>query len=140
MRRSIDESSIIGPGAHSVLYNAMIHPFTRMVIYGSIWYQGEANAGAPQHYTCLFSKMIAYWRQTWHARTNGSTDLLFPFGFVQVRDLYLFFVLFIRFYSCQRIPKIQRKLVVFHGFVGIKHLMLVTCQTMLFLEFSWLLL
>ncbi len=26
---------------YSSLYNAMIHPFTRMVIYGVIWYQGE---------------------------------------------------------------------------------------------------
>jgi hypothetical protein len=24
----------------SVLYNAMIYPFTRMVIKGAIWYQG----------------------------------------------------------------------------------------------------
>jgi hypothetical protein len=23
------------------LYNAMIHPFTRIVIYGAIWYQGK---------------------------------------------------------------------------------------------------
>ncbi len=25
---------------HSDIYNAMIYPFTRMVIYGAIWYQG----------------------------------------------------------------------------------------------------
>ena len=25
---------------NSVLYNAMIHPFTRMVIKGALWYQG----------------------------------------------------------------------------------------------------
>ena len=25
---------------NTVLYNAMIHPFTRMVIKGAIWYQG----------------------------------------------------------------------------------------------------
>jgi hypothetical protein len=28
--------------------------------------------------------MIQYWRQIWHERTNGSTDIEFPFGFVQV--------------------------------------------------------
>ena len=26
---------------NSDLYNAMMHPFTRMVIYGAIWYQGN---------------------------------------------------------------------------------------------------
>jgi hypothetical protein len=26
---------------NTVLYNAMIHPFTRMVIKGAIWYQGK---------------------------------------------------------------------------------------------------
>ncbi len=29
-------------------------------------------------------KMIEYWRETWHQRTNGNTNLQFPFGFVQV--------------------------------------------------------
>ena len=28
--------------------------------------------------------MIQYWRQTWNDRTNGTTDIEFPFGFVQV--------------------------------------------------------
>jgi sialate O-acetylesterase len=67
----------------SDLYNAMIYPFTRMVVYGSIWYQGESNAGNPT-YACKFAKMIEYWRQTWNTRTNGITDTQFPFGFVQV--------------------------------------------------------
>jgi sialate O-acetylesterase len=35
-------------------------------------------------YTCSFSKMITYWRQTWNERTNGTTDIDLPFGFVQV--------------------------------------------------------
>jgi hypothetical protein len=35
-------------------------------------------------YTCSFTKMITYWRQTWNERTNGITDIQFPFGFVQV--------------------------------------------------------
>jgi hypothetical protein len=26
---------------HSNLFNAMIYPFTRMVIHGAIWYQGK---------------------------------------------------------------------------------------------------
>jgi hypothetical protein len=86
---------------HSNLFNAMIYPFTRTAIYGSIWYQGsnhflmyfidfldftnagEANAGS-HTYACNFAKMIEYWRQIWNERTNGITDIQFPFGFVQV--------------------------------------------------------
>ena len=49
--------------------------------------KGESNAGAPTNYTCLFSKMIYYWRQTWSERTDGITDATFPFGFVQVGSL-----------------------------------------------------
>jgi len=33
--------------------------------------------------------MIEYWRQIWNQRTNGNTDLQFPFGFVQVRLIIL---------------------------------------------------
>jgi len=87
-------TSVAGPHNRTILYNAMIYPFTRMVIYGSIWYQGESNAGLPGNYSCLFAKMIYYWRQTWHERTNGSTDLEFPFGFVQVTDLFVFCLLY----------------------------------------------
>jgi hypothetical protein len=28
---------------NSDLFNAMIYPFTRMVIYGSVWYQGKTR-------------------------------------------------------------------------------------------------
>jgi hypothetical protein len=35
-------------------------------------------------YACSFSKLIEHWRQTWNERTNGITDIQFPFGFVQV--------------------------------------------------------
>jgi hypothetical protein len=46
---------------------------------------GEANAHYnTEKYACSFSKMIYYWRQTWNERTNGTTDIEFPFGFVQV--------------------------------------------------------
>jgi sialate O-acetylesterase len=70
---------------NSNLFNAMIYPFTRIVVYGAIWYQGESNADHNRDkYSCSFSKMIEYWRQTWNQRTNGLTDIQFPFGFVQV--------------------------------------------------------
>ncbi len=100
---SYDEPHDGVPTNHSCLFNAMIYPFTRMVIYGSLWYQGnikefvyikivfnldcnhigESNAGNPS-YACKFAKMIEYWREIWNERTNGSTDIQFPFGFVQV--------------------------------------------------------
>ena len=35
-------------------------------------------------YACSFTKLIHYWRQEWNERTNGTTDIQFPFGFVQV--------------------------------------------------------
>ncbi|CAF1432967.1 unnamed protein product [Adineta ricciae] len=67
------------------LYNGMIYPFTRMVVTGAIWYQGESNSGYNRDkYICTFSKMITYWRQVWNTRTNGITNLQFPFGFVQL--------------------------------------------------------
>ena len=63
----------------------MIYPFTRIVIYGVIWYQGEQNTlYNTDIYACSFSKMIQSWRQIWNERTNGITDIEFPFGFVQV--------------------------------------------------------
>ena len=71
---------------YSTIYNAMTYPFTRMVIYGVVWYQGEANADMTtrDYYTCELTKMIEYWRQIWYDRTNGNTDKQFPFGLVQV--------------------------------------------------------
>jgi hypothetical protein len=46
---------------------------------------GESNTGFnANYYNCSFSKMIQYWRQIWNERTNGTTDIRFPFGFVQV--------------------------------------------------------
>lgn len=81
----------------------MIHPFTRMVIKGALWYQGmhiylmfnpslksvagEHNAAVNRDkYTCTFSKLIEYWRRIWHVRTNFTADIQFPFGFVQVNS------------------------------------------------------
>jgi hypothetical protein len=98
--QSYDEPSVASINNTNV-YNAMIYPFTRMVVYGSIWYQGnnncliyftnfldfthigESSCGSPI-YDCSFAKMIQYWRQIWNERTNGITDIQFPFGFVQV--------------------------------------------------------
>jgi hypothetical protein len=112
--QSYDEPSVAGPINNSNIYNAMIYPFTRMVIYGSIWYQGnnniliyftdfldfiylgESSCGS-LIYACSFAKMIQYWRETWNERTNGITDIQFPFGFVQVSlfEIVNNFILFV---------------------------------------------
>ena len=74
------------PTNYSCLFNSMINPFTRTVIYGVAWYQGEANGASltDDSYVCFFSKLIESWRELWHQRTNGSTNIQFPFGFVQI--------------------------------------------------------
>jgi sialate O-acetylesterase len=69
--------------SNSQLWNAMIVPFLRTTIFGALWYQGEANAGA-SNYWCTFPAMVDDWRAKWSQYTGGQTNLLFPFGFVQL--------------------------------------------------------
>ena len=69
------------------LFNSMIVPLTRMTIAGAVWYQGESNSeptSGAAIYNCTFPAMIQAWRQLWHTNTRAQTDLLFPFGFVQL--------------------------------------------------------
>ena len=81
-----------GPNHNIYLWNSMINPLLRMTIKGSIWYQGEQNAGYPGDYQghnrdiydCTFPSMINNWRKKWSEATNGDTDEMFPFGFVQL--------------------------------------------------------
>ncbi|XP_033119694.1 sialate O-acetylesterase-like isoform X1 [Anneissia japonica] len=68
----------------TILWNSMIHPFSRMVIKGAIWYQGERNTNAPDTYNCTFPAMIDDWRNKWYEGTGGLTNKKFPFGFVQL--------------------------------------------------------
>ena len=62
----------------TVLYNAMIHPFTVFPIKGAIWYQGENNVGFDEQYRVLFQSMITDWRRAWKQD--------FPFYFVQLAN------------------------------------------------------
>merc|ERR1711936_311411 len=57
-----------GPNHNLYLWNSMINPLLRMTIKGSIWYQGEQNAGYPGDYD----------------GHNRDTEEMFPFGFVQL--------------------------------------------------------
>lgn len=47
-----------------------------MKIKGTIWYQGESNAGRADKYQQLFTTMISQWRKAWGYE--------FPFYFVQI--------------------------------------------------------
>lgn len=65
------------PNAPSTLYNGMIAPLLPYAISGSIWYQGESNAGQAHAYGRLFPGMIQNWRDDWHMPKM-------PFYFVQL--------------------------------------------------------
>ena len=61
------------------LYNGMIAPITNMTIKGTIWYQGESNAGASYLYRDLFPTMIKSWRCNFN-------NFEMPFYFVQIAN------------------------------------------------------
>lgn len=65
-----------GPVSAGYIYNAMIHPIINYPIAGTLWYQGEANVGAPSTYQQLLSTMIQSWRKAWGKE--------FPFYIVQI--------------------------------------------------------
>ncbi|NXS52857.1 SIAE acetylesterase, partial [Brachypteracias leptosomus] len=74
-----------GPQTPSVLWNAMIHPLLNMTLQGVAWYQGEANAFLnTDQYNCTFPTLITDWRWAFHTGSAGQTELLLPFGFVQL--------------------------------------------------------
>ncbi len=61
----------------TLLYNAMIHPLLNVGLAGTIWYQGESNAGRAMQYNESFKTMIEDWRSKFN-RPN------LPFYFVQL--------------------------------------------------------
>ena len=50
------------PGA---LHDGMIAPLQPFAIRGALWYQGEANVGAPGPYEKMLPALISDWRQVW---------------------------------------------------------------------------
>jgi sialate O-acetylesterase len=62
----------------TVLYNKMVHPFTKFPIKGVIWYQGEANVDRADKYSNLFKALIMDWRNRWGQEL--------PFYFVQLAN------------------------------------------------------
>ena len=49
----------------TTIYNAMIAPLIPYGIQGTIWYQGESNAGRAFQYRKSFPLMIKNWRKDW---------------------------------------------------------------------------
>ncbi|XP_057623045.1 sialate O-acetylesterase [Chionomys nivalis] len=90
LRRFFRAALVAGPSAHSVLWNAMIHPLQNMTLKGAVWYQGESNADYNRDlYSCMFPALIDDWRQTFHDGSQGQTERFFPFGFVQLSSYTL---------------------------------------------------
>lgn len=65
-----------GPHLPGSLYNGMIFPIINYAIAGTIWYQGEGNAGYPMYYQRTFTGMINAWRKNFGKE--------FPFYYVQI--------------------------------------------------------
>ncbi len=76
-RRPRDDSA--GNHRPANIYNGVLLPTIGYTIRGSIWYQGESNAGRAYEYRDLFPLMIQTWRDKW-----GQGD--FPFYWVQLAD------------------------------------------------------
>ncbi|KAK7480718.1 hypothetical protein BaRGS_00028086, partial [Batillaria attramentaria] len=81
------DAAVGGAGDNGELWNAMVHPFLPMTIYGVIWDQGESDAGPVSkrnNYNCTFPAMIDDWRGKFSNTSGGQTNATFPFGFVQI--------------------------------------------------------
>ncbi|MGB7342913.1 MAG: sialate O-acetylesterase [Pirellulaceae bacterium] len=61
------------------LYNGVLMPILGYTIRGTVWYQGESNAGRAYQYRELFPLMIQNWRDDWK---QGD----FSFYWVQLAD------------------------------------------------------
>ena len=69
--------------SNSYMWNAMIHPLTKMTVKGFLWYQGEANANwNMDKYSCTFPALINSWRMEFSRMSNTSPNA--PFGFVML--------------------------------------------------------
>ena len=73
------EKPSIPPQIAAAIYNGMINPLLSFAIRGTIWYQGEHNAGRATQYATAFPLMIEDWRAQ---RGIGP----FPFYFCQLAN------------------------------------------------------
>ncbi len=69
------------------IYNAMIHPIRPYGIRGMIWYQSERNSKnvlQATHYRDQLTRLIGYYRSSWHELSDGNVSAEFPFQFTQL--------------------------------------------------------
>ena len=59
------EVPFAGPNNPTVLHNAMVHPIVPYSVRGTIWYQGESNAGRAYQYRKLMPMLVKDWRSKW---------------------------------------------------------------------------
>ncbi|NIJ54362.1 sialate O-acetylesterase [Dyadobacter arcticus] len=64
----------------TTIYNAMIVPLLPFAIRGSLWYQGESNAGRAYQYRQSFPLMINDWRKSWNDNFSFYWVQLSSFG------------------------------------------------------------
>ena len=67
-----------GPNNPTALFNGMVNPLLPVAFKGTIWYQGESNAGRAHQYRTLFPLLIKDWRKQWNRE--------FPFYWVQLAN------------------------------------------------------
>lgn len=71
------------PHEPAAIYNAMMAPWIAFPTRGTIWYQGESNAGEPDNYRRLLPLLIRSWREK-----SGNPDM--AWGVVQLASFMPF--------------------------------------------------
>ncbi len=77
MRRDVSRQPGTEPHEPAAIYNAMMAPCIAYPVRGTIWYQGESNAGEPDAYRKLLPLLMNSWRAK-----SGNPDM--AWGVVQL--------------------------------------------------------
>ena len=77
MRREMNKQPGTEPHEPAAIYNAMMAPCISFPVRGTIWYQGESNAGEPDNYRKLLPLLMNSWRAK-----SGNPDM--AWGIVQL--------------------------------------------------------
>ena len=77
MRRDMNKQPGTEPHEPAAIYNAMMAPCIAYPVRGTIWYQGESNAGEPDNYRKLLPLLMNSWRAK-----SGNPDM--AWGIVQL--------------------------------------------------------